>query len=110
MSGLICAAAASRAAMPAMIRWLPAARDDGLAAEAGRPAAAHVWTGIAIAVILSVILLTWSGLVALLFAAAAAFAVGLLARRQIGGHTGDVLGGTQQIAELVFLLALAAIR
>ena len=77
MSGLICAAAASRAAMPAMIRWLPAARDDGLAAEAGRPAAAHVWTGIAIAVILSVILLTWSGLVALLFAAAAAFAVGL---------------------------------
>ncbi len=110
MSGLICAAAASRAAMPAMMRWLPAARSDGLGAGAGVPAAQHVWTGIVIAIVLSVLLLTWSGLVALIIAALAAFAVGLLARRQVGGHTGDVLGGTQQITELVFLLALAAIR
>ncbi len=110
MSGLICAAAVSRAAMPAMMRWLPAARSDGLGVEAGRPAAAHVWTGIAIAVLLSVLLLTWSGLVALIIGALGAMAVGLLARRQIGGHTGDILGGTQQISELVFLLALAAIR
>ena len=110
MSGLICAAAASRAAMPAMMRWLPAVRPDGLGAEAGRPSSEHVWTGIIIAVILSVILLTWSGLVALLIAALGTFAVGLLARRQIRGHTGDVLGGAQQISELLFLLALAAIR
>ncbi len=110
MSGLICAAAASRATMPAMMRWLPAARQDGLGVGAGRPDAAHVWTGIAIAVLLAVLLLTWSGLVALIIGALAAAAVGLLARRQIGGHTGDVLGGTQQICELVFLLALAAIR
>ena len=110
MSGLICAAATSRAAMPAMIRWLPAARPDGLGADAGRPSSEHVWTGIIIAVILSVLLLTWSGLVALLIAALGAYAVGLMARRQIGGHTGDVLGGTQQLSELLFLLALAAIR
>ncbi len=110
MSGLICAAATSRATMPAMMRWLPAARSDGLGAGAGIPPAQHVWTGIIIAVVLSVLLLTWSGLVALIIAALAACVVGLLARRQIGGHTGDVLGGTQQISELVFLLALAAIR
>jgi len=110
MSGLICAAATSRAAMPAMMRWLPAARPDGLGADAGRPSSEHVWTGIIIAVILSVLLLTWSGLVALLIAALGAYAVGLMARRQIGGHTGDVLGGTQQLSELLFLLALAAIR
>ncbi len=110
MSGLICAAAASRAAMPAMMRWLPVARADGPGAAAGRPSSEHVWTGIVIAAILSVLLLTWSGLVALLIAALGVFAVGLLARRQIGGHTGDVLGATQQISELLFLLALAAIR
>ncbi len=110
MSGVICAAATSRAAMPAMMRWLPAARSDGLGASAGVPPAQHVWTGIIIAVVLSLLLLTWSGLVALIIAALAAAAVGLLARRQVGGHTGDVLGGTQQISELVFLLALAAIR
>lgn len=110
MSGLICAAATSRAAMPAMMRWLPAARTDGLGAGAGVPPAQYVWAGIVIAIILSVLLLTWSGLVALIIAAFSTFAVGLLARRQIGGHTGDVLGGTQQVSELIFLLALAAIR
>ncbi len=110
MSGLICAAASSRAAMPAMMRWLPAARSDGLSAGAGVPPAQHVWTGIVIAIILSVLLLTWSGLVALIIAALATCVVGFLARRQIGGHTGDVLGGTQQISELVFLLTLAAIQ
>lgn len=110
LCGLICAAATSRAAMPAMMRWLPAARSNGLGAGAGVPPAQHVWTGIVIATVLSVLLLTWSGLVALIIAALAAFAIGLLARRQIGGHTGDVLGGTQQISELVFLLALAAIQ
>ena len=110
MSSLICAAAASRAAMPAMMRWLPPALSDGLGASAGRPAAEHVWTGIIIAAILAVLLLTWSGVVALLIAAFSAFAVGFLARRQIGGHTGDVLGATQQISELIFLLTLAAIR
>ena len=110
MSGLICASAASRAAMVAMMRWLPAARGDGLGAQAGRPAAEHVWTGIVIAALLCVLLLTWSGVVALLIAALGALAVGILARRQIGGHTGDVLGASQQISELIFLLALAAIR
>lgn len=110
MSSLICAAAASRAAMPAMMRWLEPARSDGLGAAAGRPAAKHVWTGIVIAAILCVLLLTWSGVVAMLIAALSAMAVGVLARRQIGGHTGDVLGATQQISELIFLLTLAAIR
>ncbi len=110
MSSLICAAAASRAAMPAMMRWLEPARSDGLGAAAGRPAAEHVWTGIVIAAILCVLLLTWSGVVAMLIAALSAMAVGVLARRQIGGHTGDVLGATQQISELIFLLTLAAVR
>jgi adenosylcobinamide-GDP ribazoletransferase len=110
MSSLICAAAASRAAMPAMMRWLEPARSDGLGAAAGRPAAEHVWTGIVIAASLCVLLLTWSGVVAMLIAALSAMAVGVLARRQIGGHTGDVLGATQQISELIFLLTLAAIR
>jgi len=32
----------------------------------------------------------------------------VLARRQIGGYTGDVLGGFQQIGEIVMLLVAAA--
>jgi adenosylcobinamide-GDP ribazoletransferase len=38
-----------------------------------------------------------------------AMTVGLLARRLVGGHTGDVLGAIEQVFEMGFLLGLAAI-
>ena len=110
IAALIAAGAASRAAMPALMRWLPAARADGLSAMAGRPSRDHVWTGLAIAVVIAVVLLSWTGIIALLAAGAGALIIAWLARRQIGGQTGDVLGATQQIAELLFLLGLAAVR
>lgn len=110
MVALIAAAASSRAVMPAIMAWMRPARADGLGASAGRPTTNHVFTGIAIAVVLSVVLLGWTGIVALLVCALGGFAVAWLARRQIGGHTGDVLGAAQQLAELFFLLALAAVR
>jgi adenosylcobinamide-GDP ribazoletransferase len=47
-----------------------------------------------------------AGLVA---GAVLAAAVALLARRLIGGHTGDVLGGAEQVFEVGFLLAVAAV-
>lgn len=110
ISALICASAFSRAVLPAMMRWMPTAHVDGLGAGAGKPPADAVWTGLAIAVIFSVCLLTWSGVVALLISSFSAFSVAFFVRRQLGGHTGDVLGATQQIAELIFLLTLVAIR
>jgi adenosylcobinamide-GDP ribazoletransferase len=110
VAGLVCAAAASRAVMPAIMRWSSPAREDGLGASAGQPAAEYVWTGIAIAALLSLIFLTWSGIIALLVCALGGYGVAWLAHRQIGGHTGDVLGAAQQVSELLFLLALAAVR
>ena len=110
VAAMVAAAAASRAAMPALMLWMQPARSDGLAADAGRPPATHVWTGLAIAAVLAVALLTWSGLVAFLIAGLGSAGIAWLAERQVGGHTGDVLGGVQQIAEVLFLLALAAIR
>ena len=94
----------------AMMRWMPAAQNDGLASNAGKHPADAVWMGFAIAVLFCVCLLTWSGIVALIISSCSAFVVGFLARRQIGGHTGDILGATQQTSELIFLLTLAAIR
>ena len=41
--------------------------------------------------------------------AAPAIALGLIAKRLIGGHTGDVLGGVEQVFEVGFLLGVAAI-
>ena len=110
VAALVAAAAASRAAMPAVMLWLEPARADGLAADAGRPPSSHVWTGLALAAVLAVGLLTWSGLVAFIVAGLGAAAVAWLAERQVGGHTGDVLGGVQQFSEVLFLLTLAAVR
>ncbi len=44
----------------------------------------------------------------LILAALSAFAVVALARRLIGGYTGDVLGAVEQAVEVTFLLGLAA--
>lgn len=110
LAGLVCAGAASRAMMPPLMRWLEPARPDGLGASAGRPPADAVLTGLGLALVLALILLSWPGLVAFLIAALGALGMAHLARRQIGGQTGDVLGATQQIADLLFLLTLAAIR
>lgn len=110
IAAMVSAAAASRAAMPAIALWMEPARSDGLASTAGRPPASQVWTGLGIALVLAVGLLAWSGLIAFLVAGLGAAFVAWLADRQVGGHTGDVLGGVQQIAEVLFLLALAALR
>ncbi|MCY4406658.1 MAG: adenosylcobinamide-GDP ribazoletransferase [Rhodospirillaceae bacterium] len=110
IAAMVAAAGVSRAAMPAVMLWLDPARADGLAADAGRPPSTHVWTGVALAAVLAVGLLTWSGLVAFLVAGIGTAAVAWLAERQVGGHTGDVLGGVQQFAEVLFLLTLAAVR
>ena len=42
-------------------------------------------------------------------AAVATLAVATLARRRLGGYTGDILGAVQQLAEIAALLTLAAV-
>ena len=48
------------------------------------------------------------GVVAVLATAIAVGAAAVLAQRQIGGYTGDVLGAFQQVGEIVMLLVAAA--
>jgi adenosylcobinamide-GDP ribazoletransferase len=106
---LIAAHAASRAMFPAAMWALAPARADGLGAEAGRPRAAPVVTAAAIGLVIALAALGPAmGLTAFAASAAAVVAAALVARRLIGGYTGDVLGALQQIAEIVMLLAAAA--
>lgn len=51
----------------------------------------------------------WAIAAGLICGAAPAFALALIAKRLIGGHTGDVLGGIEQVFEVGFLLGVAAI-
>ena len=106
---LVAAHAASRALVAAAMWALPPARRDGQGFAAGRPRLVPATAAILIAVAIGLAALgPVRGAVALGLAAAAAGAVALLARRQLGGQTGDVLGAVQQVAEIVILLAASA--
>ena len=106
---LIAAHAASRAALPLAMRSLAPARAEGLGAAAGRPSLS---LAIAALVIGSTIALAAlgpeRGAMAIVLAGSALFGLGVVAQRRIGGHTGDVLGAFQQVAEIVMLLTAAA--
>ncbi|WP_454632130.1 adenosylcobinamide-GDP ribazoletransferase [Bradyrhizobium cenepequi] len=106
---LATAHALARGALPAMSISLPYARKDGLAANAGQPdrAMAAVACVIALAIALLSLSVT-NALYAALAAALSAAGMAWLARRQIGGQTGDVLGGAEQVAETAILVLLAA--
>lgn len=91
---------------------LEPARADGAAQAAGAPSRASFAIGMALAVILSgVLVVETSGatrwVAAVAAAALAAGAMTWIAKRQIGGQTGDIAGAAQQLAEIAFLLALA---
>jgi adenosylcobinamide-GDP ribazoletransferase len=108
VQSLIAAHALARGVLPAMSMSLPYARKDGLAANAGRPDPATAATAGALALVIAVLSLPWfDALCASLMAGIAALAVGLLAQRQIGGQTGDVLGGAEQVGETAILVLLA---
>lgn len=56
------------------------------------------------------LLLPWqAGLAGVVAGAALVLPLALLSKRLIGGHTGDVLGGAEQVFELGFLLGVAAV-
>jgi adenosylcobinamide-GDP ribazoletransferase len=107
---LVAAGAASRAALPAVMASLPNARADGLAAGAGRPHPLRAAAAVLVAALIAIVLLGQAAPAALLGGAAGALAVALLARRQIGGCTGDVLGAVQQLTEIGVLLGALAAR
>tara|TARA_R110002167_G_scaffold309948_1_gene514830 strand:+ start:335 stop:1099 length:765 start_codon:yes stop_codon:yes gene_type:complete len=107
---LIASATLSRAAIGLPMILLPPARTDGLSAEAGRPTALTVLAAWILAFILCFPGLAVADAIALSIAAlAAALSVSSVARRRLGGQTGDVLGATQQVTELMCLLLLCSI-
>lgn len=110
VAALVAAGALSRSGLAPVAYLLPPARSDGLAAAQGRPGTATVILALASGLALAVLVLGWKAGPAVPAAGVATLLVALQARRQIGGHTGDVFGATQQAAEIVVLLTLAALR
>ncbi|MGJ7040190.1 adenosylcobinamide-GDP ribazoletransferase [Shinella sp. BE166] len=109
---LLAVAAASRTAMVWHWSLLPPARRDGVAASVGEPDKGATTMALASGILLAALLLlphgTLLSLVLTLIAAAAAVLVfNRIAMRKIGGHTGDTIGATEQLAEMSVLFALA---
>lgn len=106
---LIVTHAVSRASVPLAMMRMDPARGDGLAANAGKPSVATLAIALCLAAILALGLLGGArGIAALLAACMAAMTIAAVARRLVGGYTGDVLGAVQQAAEAAMLVTLAA--
>ncbi|NNE82326.1 MAG: adenosylcobinamide-GDP ribazoletransferase [Silicimonas sp.] len=97
--------ALSRSAMLAPMVFLKPARDSGLGASARLAKGWRVWIGLGIGALLALFTLP-----ALLIAAlVGAIVMMWLAKAQIGGQTGDVLGATQKLTETLGWMAAAAL-
>jgi|GraSoiStandDraft_43_1057313.scaffolds.fasta_scaffold13299_4 adenosylcobinamide-GDP ribazoletransferase len=109
VQSLVAAHALARGVLPFMSMRMEYARKDGLAVNAGRPDSTT--SAIAAALALAIALLSLpliDAFYAAVLAAVCAIGMERLAQWQIGGQTGDVLGGAEQIAETAILALLAA--
>jgi adenosylcobinamide-GDP ribazoletransferase len=110
---LIGAAALSRAAALIPLALLPPARQTGAGFAAGMPERAALAVAACLAVVFALAPMMAGAHLArsaagIAGATGAAYAIVLLARKHIGGHTGDVAGAAQQVSEIAYYLALAA--
>lgn len=109
---LVAAETVSRHGIVALMTSLPPARSDGMAAQAGTPTASTSRTSLLVTLLIGVPSL-WlaAGVGGLVLAAALAAAVYMgmrdLAKRHIGGQTGDVCGAAQQLMSIAMLAGIA---
>jgi adenosylcobinamide-GDP ribazoletransferase len=110
---LLLVAMISRVLCLAPLTILDPARSEGRGASFGRPDLAAIWLGLFGILVLGVVALIPGRLtpvsvpLAIVFALLALLFVLWLAKRLIGGQTGDVCGAVQQLAEVAALLAFA---
>jgi len=108
-AALIAVAALSRVPMVVLMATLPNARGAGLAQSLGQPLPATAALALGLGALVAGAL-TGAALAPLLLAVGGAgLAMGLIARRKLGGQTGDVLGAAQQMAEVAALVCASVL-
>jgi len=107
---MIASGAVSRGVLPPVMGLLSPARTSGLGAAAGTPGRARILAALGLGAVIGWTCLGFGGaLLALAAAGVATATVGLVARRTLGGYTGDVLGACQQGAEIAVLAVAASL-
>ena len=98
-----------RAGILVLLLALRPARDDGMGAAIAAASPGHIWAGLVIAVIACLVAVPAKTAIAMIAAALiVSLAVVRLAKRQIDGYTGDVLGACEVIVECVVLTIAAS--
>lgn len=106
VAGLIMAAMISRASMVGILAYLPNARDTGLSQAYGKPSGLGVVLAGLLCLAAALALVPSSAIWIILAATGAAVVCGIIAKAKIGGQTGDIVGATQQVTEIVVLSTL----
>jgi adenosylcobinamide-GDP ribazoletransferase len=106
-AAIVAAGAISRAPMAAILSALPNARGSGLSHRVGRPAGRAAGAACVLALLAGAALCGVRMIPAALTVALVCALLALTARARIGGQTGDILGASQQLAE-VSVLAVAS--
>ncbi|EEE37351.1 cobalamin-5-phosphate synthase [Rhodobacteraceae bacterium KLH11] len=109
LTGVMVACVFSRALMAAVMKFLPNARQTGLSHSVGAPPISAVLAGLVLAALYALGLMGSMAWAPMLLAVIACVIVARIAKAKIGGQTGDILGATQQITEITFLLTLSAL-
>jgi len=95
--------AVSRLPMVLAMAIMPLARKDGMAAGVGGAPMVSVVVAIILCAGICVMLTGYSGVWMMFWACLTPILLWIAAWRSIGGYTGDILGGSQQIAEVAAL-------
>jgi len=106
---LLAAAALSRVPMVGLMHWLPSARKGGLSDGTGVPDQNVLVLAGGVGLLLGLILGGYATLLVTAALVAVTFGFGKLAMAKIGGQTGDVLGASQQLAEITALAIFVAV-
>ncbi|MFQ5625312.1 MAG: adenosylcobinamide-GDP ribazoletransferase [Methyloligellaceae bacterium] len=110
VAALIVSGVLGRVAIAGLPLLLAPARSSGLGATIANPPVAAVGGAVIIGLGLALALMPLPKFAAIIFVMAVCAAIfARLARQQIGGYTGDVLGACEQVTETAILLTLAAI-
>jgi adenosylcobinamide-GDP ribazoletransferase len=109
-AALIAACGLGRGAIIVVLLRLQPARADGIAATLRQTPAAVVIAGLILAAAAAGLLPLRMALLCVAGAVAAGLASAALARRQVGGYTGDILGATEVVAECVILCIVASVH
>lgn len=109
LPALIVIAVSSRLPMVLLMAALPNARGHGLSSQVGRPSPVTAWIASGVSALCALILFPSALPALLVFMGLGTIGLAALAKAKIGGQTGDVLGASQQISEIIGLAVIVTL-